>query len=258
MRIQRLASLFVLVVTLTQPYRTAEAHVTITIQQEGSDVVATGSGTINLTDLQFDCRGFGAGAMYPEGGNLIEGPPSIDSPFTDDYTGITGPTTFGPGGPTYPTTGSGDAFGVIYKNGVLVLPQGYVSGAHLSATDTYFGQTFSSLGLTPGTYTWTWGTGANADSLTVQIGTAAAVVPEPSTAIVAAFGAPSTAIVAAFGAVALIACGCYRQRREQRRQAAASHPNRFRNQTTSSTARSDGPAPKVPRPLLVHRTQRRT
>jgi hypothetical protein len=79
----------------------------------------------------------------------------------------------------------------------------------LNATDTYAGQTISSLGLTPGTYTWTWGTGAHADSLTVQIGPAA--IPEPSTAIIALSGA------VAFGSY----YGWSRHRRHQRRQAAA-------------------------------------
>jgi hypothetical protein len=47
-------------------------------------------------------------------------------------------------------------------------------------------QTFASIGLTPGTYTWTWGSGSNADSLTVQIGPAA--VPEPASVLVVEVG----------------------------------------------------------------------
>jgi hypothetical protein len=54
----------------------------------------------------------------------------------------------------------------------------------LSVTDTYANQTFSSLGLNPGTYTYTWGTGGPDHTLPVQVGT----VPEPSTALVAAAG----------------------------------------------------------------------
>jgi hypothetical protein len=44
-----------------------------------------------------------------------------------------------------------------------------VSGTQLKNTATYTGQTISSLGLTPGTYTWTWGTGAHADSFVLVI-----------------------------------------------------------------------------------------
>ncbi|HZZ23001.1 MAG TPA: PEPxxWA-CTERM sorting domain-containing protein [Roseiarcus sp.] len=58
------------------------------------------------------------------------------------------------------------------------MPHGYVSDSPLSDSATYDGQTFSSLGATPGTYKQTWGTGAN-QSFTLVIG--AAVVPEPST-----------------------------------------------------------------------------
>jgi hypothetical protein len=47
----------------------------------------------------------------------------------------------------------------------------------LSDTATYTGQTFSSLGVTPGRYEWTWGDGAN-QNFTLVIG---GTVPEPST-----------------------------------------------------------------------------
>jgi hypothetical protein len=43
-------------------------------------------------------------------------------------------------------------------------------------TATYTGQTFGSLGVTPGRYEWTWGDGAN-QNFTLVIGD----VPEPST-----------------------------------------------------------------------------
>jgi hypothetical protein len=57
------------------------------------------------------------------------------------------------------------------------VPAGFVSGNPLSDISTYANATFTSLGVTPITYVWTWGSGADADSLTLQIGTAA--VPEP-------------------------------------------------------------------------------
>jgi hypothetical protein len=58
------------------------------------------------------------------------------------------------------------------------LPSGYVSGTELSDQTTFSNQTFATLDVTPGTYTYTWGSGATADSLTLVAGSP---VPEPST-----------------------------------------------------------------------------
>ena len=66
---------------------------------------------------------------------------------------------------------------------------GYGSRNPLQDTSTYLNKTFSSLGVTPGTYVWTWGTGAHADSFTLQIGPAATAAPEPATLTQLATGA---------------------------------------------------------------------
>ena len=166
----------------------AEAGIIIDINQVGSDVVATGSGTIDLTGLTPGATtAVAVGTVTPTLARIIEGPDS--STGEDTYTGAMGPRSFGPGGRiTNASPGSGDLFGVQGTgDGFILVPHGYVSGTMLSATDTYGGQTFSSLGLTPGTYTYHWGTGVHADSLTVQIGPAAAV-PEPSTLAGGAIG----------------------------------------------------------------------
>jgi hypothetical protein len=46
---------------------------------------------------------------------------------------------------------------------------------------TFAGQSFASLGVTPGTYTYTWGSGSNANSAVLQIGSAATAAPAPPT-----------------------------------------------------------------------------
>jgi hypothetical protein len=154
----------------------ARAGVVININQVGSDVVATGSGTINLTDLTYSTTQDNLPYTNPFDAQLSMGPVTI-API-DIYSSITGPTTFGTTDANeYPTTGTGSLFAVYGNTGALEVPQGYTSGTPLSATDTYSVATFISLGLTPGTYTWNWGTGANADFFTVNIGTAS--VPEP-------------------------------------------------------------------------------
>jgi PEP-CTERM motif len=58
------------------------------------------------------------------------------------------------------------------------VPTGYVSDSPLSDTATYAGETFSSLGVTPGVYESTWGTGTN-QNFTLDV--VAGAVPEPST-----------------------------------------------------------------------------
>ena len=58
---------------------------------------------------------------------------------------------------------------------VVEVPQSYVSNSLLSDSATYNGSTFSSLGVTTGTYEFTWGRGVN-QNFTLQIG--AAAVPD--------------------------------------------------------------------------------
>ena len=190
------------------------ADVTITIQQVGPNVVATGSGSIDLTGLTLLAHDSGGSAsLWPGEPVAVMGPTSL--PNRSQYMGATGPSSFGSGGLTPASSGSGDTFGVEGSGGsaglLIDVPQNYVSNTALSATDYYDNQTLASLGLTPGTYVYTWGpTTAPDGSLTVQIISPAAVVPEPS-----------TSIVAVFGGAAFLAYGWSRRRRELRRQAAA-------------------------------------
>lgn len=187
MSIRCIAIAAVAIVLGTPP---ARAGTVVDIEQQGSDVVATGAGTLDLTDLTpldgTNLAVVGVDATY---GFIGMGSRSLA--FLSGYQGITGPSTFGSGvttnasqgsGSKFAMNGSGDGFGGVPA---LFVPQGY-SGGQLSATDTYSNATFASLGLTPGTYTWTWGTGADADFFTVQIGPATSAVPEPSAALMAA------------------------------------------------------------------------
>ena len=105
--------------------RPAQANYIVTLKQVGSNVVATGSGPINLTGL-----GFGNSASTPAlvaaaSGVIQTGPTT--SPLIDQYVGFTGPTSFGSGGVHFANTGSGDFVGVNADGGVIVVPHGYVS-----------------------------------------------------------------------------------------------------------------------------------
>jgi hypothetical protein len=154
----------------------AEAGYVVTLTQQGSDVVATGNGPIDLTGLtSIGFTGFfsGVAGTGVQGGGISTGQPGAPQ-ILDIFTGFTGPATFGSGGFTLANSGSGDDVGIITGFG-LGVPANYVSGGALSDISTYDNQTFNSLGVTPGIYEWKWGGGAN-QNFTLEIGT----VPEPA------------------------------------------------------------------------------
>ena len=140
----------------------------VTLEQVGSNVVANGSGPINLTGLNSDIQGLILdGTIIANIGLIITGPFGV---FAHGFSGITGPTSFGSGGFSLPNSGSGDIVGISGFFGRLVVPQGYVSGNPLTNTMTFSNATFASLGVTPGTYVWTWGTGLPNQNFTLIIG----------------------------------------------------------------------------------------
>ena len=157
----------------------AEAAHVINYQEVGADVIATGSGSLDVTDLKF--------VESDAAGTCSEIDPSQGFACTvDTYQGFAGPTSFGPGGIHVATSGSGDFTGIVPLAGNLHPPGGYTSGHSLFGGMTLANTNFQDLGLTPGTYVWSWGTGPDADTFTVQVG-----APEPSTwaLLLAGFGA---------------------------------------------------------------------
>jgi VPDSG-CTERM motif len=161
-------SLMFLVTASLFSVRPAQGY-TITLQQVGSNVVANGSGAINLTGLTFVVSGtLEPGVIVPNIG-IIQIGGSLGNPFIDQYIGITGPTSFGSGDAFEANTNSGDFVGIFGLTGNIDVPQGYVSDTPLSDSMTFNNATFASLFVTPGTYIWTWGTGGSRN-FTLQIG----------------------------------------------------------------------------------------
>jgi hypothetical protein len=164
--------------------RNAEAAYIVTLVQDGSNVVATGSGSLDLASLTDSGPGPQSAVIEPFFGAIFVG--STTSTVVDAYyVNFAGPGSFGTGGYSAPSSGSGPLVGRSDGGGGLILvPDGYVSGASLgTSTDTWDNASFASLGVTPGTFTWTWGSGASADSFTLDV-----AVPEPGSIALLATG----------------------------------------------------------------------
>ena len=153
--------------------RPAQAGYTVTLQQVGTNVVATGSGAINLNGLSLITTGTQNPGLWPHGhapaysAFIYTGPISSN---VDRYRSVTGPTTFGSGSGAFASSGSGYMVGISISilGNLLSVPRGYVSGTPLPGMAIYTGQTFATLGVTPGTHVWTWGIERN-QNFTLQI-----------------------------------------------------------------------------------------
>ena len=146
----------------------------VTIKEVGSNIVMAGSGTLNIDGLTLV-----AGATGPMGGagigiNSATFVLGANGGYYDQYSGIlTNPSNFGTGGGNGASTSAGDIVGLVYNGApphLLVVPVGYTSGSYLTSSQTFNSQTFTSLGLVAGTYSYTWGTGSNAEILSVVVG----------------------------------------------------------------------------------------
>lgn len=152
-----------------------QAAVVFDLKEVGSDVLFTGSGTINLSSLTYSGDAPVQGLMVPSFAYAVIADGSITA-----YSGLSGPTSIGSSmATTYATSMLGDSFGFFGLVHGLMVPQGYTSGGLLAATATFANQTLATLGATVGTYVWTWGSGPTADSITLNVGNVTAV-PEPS------------------------------------------------------------------------------
>jgi hypothetical protein len=167
----------------------AAAGYVVTLTQVGSDVVATGSGAIDLigltlvgSDSNTCCTN-----IFPSLADIVTGNGEAII-AASSYAGFSGPATFGSGGEAFPDSKSGDFVGLGTEPGgnVITVPFGYVSDSPLSDAATYGNETFASLGVTPGTYVWTWGRRGPDQKFTLVI---PASVPEPSTVLLLLVGA---------------------------------------------------------------------
>ena len=171
------ASLLTVLACLAISTSPARAGYIVTFSEVGPNVVASGSGSLFLGGLTF----ITSGNTQPEIAPTFATEATGAAGAVDEYSGASGPVSFGSGVFTSATTGTGDLVGIQQLIGLpagfVFVPQGYASGAPLSDMATYTNQSFASLGLTPGVYLYTFGSGATADTFTLEVGTP---VPEPA------------------------------------------------------------------------------
>lgn len=145
----------------------AHAHYTVTIYQSGSDVIAVGSGSINMISLKGDVYTRVIQPNIASGYGLL----ALGKRNPGIYLGqVTGPDRFGfAPGVIDATYAEGDAVGIDASWGTLMVPNGYVSGAPLQSLARWNDWTLSSLGLRPGEYRWSWGEGTYWDTFTIVV-----------------------------------------------------------------------------------------
>jgi hypothetical protein len=180
-------------VTLMLLPPTSDGGFIVTFSQDGANVVASGSGTLNLAALtDGGANGLSAGVQANALTIVTGATPDTGQVY---YTGITGPTSIGPGTIFFGAeSGTGTAIGMnanvaqnIYGTPELLVSDSYVSGDSTTSTATWDNTTISELGLAPGTYTYTWGSGADSDFYEVIVPGVSAV-PEPRSLILAGTG----------------------------------------------------------------------
>ena len=157
----------------------AEATILINANEVGSNVVFSLSGSFNTASA-----GGGFVAAPPPGPGAIEPDVTYLQFSTSGAAGsiivwtlpnVTGPSAFGPGGGFLQADSGASNSNLQFLPfgkgaGLLSLYTSYVSGTSLSDVMTFSGQSFSSLGITPGIYVWSWSNGAVSDNLILQIG----------------------------------------------------------------------------------------
>ncbi len=163
------------------------AAVTVSIQQSGSNVVVTTSGSLNTAALgpPMLVPGFTVGGTWPDIGYVLTGDNVAGDFFVSLPNSAVSPSYgsnyWGSGGNTAPSLSAGSLFSIEFDTPAVQLPVGYTTGTSLAGTATFSGQTLAGLGITNlGTYTLTFGVTPNTDSVTVVISIAPAAVPSLS------------------------------------------------------------------------------
>jgi hypothetical protein len=175
----------------------SSAAVVIDIKEVGGNVVAsTTGGTLNVNGLNFSNSNPGGGLirnnlfLVGSGGlDIYNGSIAISAPFAPGLSNV----------PASSNTGPSFGFGIPnVGSGLLGISSGAVSTSSgvytiTAASSTFNSRTFSSLNLTPGTYTVSWGSNGSSDSIILNVVSTEAV-PEPASAAIAGLLLAATAV----------------------------------------------------------------
>jgi hypothetical protein len=119
----------------------AQAKYVVRFEEVGQNVVETGSGALDVTDLtNLGGSSTHKPAVVPNDPFFSSGAMGAElQVFVGD---LTGPDDFGAGPETFADQSSGDGVGVFKSDSFsLLLPLGYTSGSPLSDTSTYLFET---------------------------------------------------------------------------------------------------------------------
>jgi hypothetical protein len=159
----------------------ARAEVIVTIGQVGSDVVATGSGTLDVAGLPTGTVSTFSQLVLPSRAFIGLGTEQA----IDQYVLASGPSDFGTGFVTAASGEAGDTFWVNGLDTAFGVATNYVSGSEITDFAIFTSETIASLGLTPGTYTFIFDTAhSTTDDIKVDIlapTSGPTSVPEPLT-----------------------------------------------------------------------------
>ena len=119
-------------------------------RKDSGDVVGTAAGIFDLARSTF----FTEAGLVDGGVNPSFGVFATTGGLATLYSGVSGPTSFGMGGPFSKCTivPAGAPSSSVGGAGQLALPMGYLTGNPLSGYFPFNNATFASLGITPGIY----------------------------------------------------------------------------------------------------------
>lgn len=169
----------------------AQAAVTITIQEIDGDVVVAGSGAINSLAGLTLINSISSDGFFAQTNPSTASIGALQRGYHIYlYEGHISPQNFGGGKSSKATIVNSTGFsigdtnvsGVTTANFGLGLPASYVLGSLINFVMTYEAKTLDDLGIIAGTYEWKWGTaqdGANGDSVILNV-IAPAAIPTPA------------------------------------------------------------------------------